>query len=545
MWKKKQHGNKTHPMVASGDPFHVSDGLWNSGSQLTTPEYQLDAIRINVTTFKKTASTFRQWRHKTFTEKELQKQDGRKGETPRPRKKTKAEKIRNYLFGTMPGWSKKVAKYPIVDFVDYNLRGSGQVIFCNNSITGLFILGAIFLGAPWIGTCATIGLVASTSTALLLSFNKGAIRAGLFGYNGVLVGAALGTFLGNGTWSGSTVVAILIMSMFSTFISAAIGTINSTWKVPAFTLPFNLSAIIFMLGVYHFLHYAMLPDIQGGFSLSHGVETNSQVWRAQLPLAVLRGVSQVWLINNEYSGIVILVGMAFCSPISSAFALVGSAVGLVSAVALGVDAQEIFAGLWGYNAVLGCVAMGGVFYILSVKVAFLALMCGILCTILLGTFKGLFATLGMPAFTFPFCLGTIVFILIQPALPDVIPMPLPSITTPEQHIRLLKITKRAIHRMEQNVLLARKRKARPQVTPAQTLVEVITPREVDHTPREGFIPKLRTNYVAHAKGDLKGDVEILNQIVGGGDTAMYTKDDVEELTPREENVLVPRGEPRD
>jgi solute carrier family 14 (urea transporter) len=85
----------------------------------------------------------------------------------------------------------------------------------------------------------------------------------------------------------------------------------------------------------------------------------------------------VWLINNEYSGAMILAGVAVCSPISSLFALLGSTVGLVCAVALGVDAQEIFAGLWGYNAVLGCVAMGGVFYILSVKVAVLAVMCSV------------------------------------------------------------------------------------------------------------------------------------------------------------------------
>jgi hypothetical protein len=29
----------------------------------------------------------------------------------------------------------------------------------------------------------------------------------------------------------------------------------------------------------------MFPDIQGGFSPSHGVETSGEVWQAQLPLA--------------------------------------------------------------------------------------------------------------------------------------------------------------------------------------------------------------------------------------------------------------------
>lgn len=402
---------------------------------------------------------FHRWQQKTFTEKNVKLQELRKKSSlsttkPTTRKKLwKKYEYFRYVTGIMPEWSNFLISYPLLDYIDYNLRGSGQVIFCNNPVSGLFILAAIFYGVPWLGVCATLGLVSATQTARFLGFNKGAIRAGLFGYNGVLVGAALGTFLADGSWSYSTAIAIAVMSAFSTVLASAIGNLlGPVWRVPTFTLPFNLSAIIFMLGCYQYFNFEMIPGINGGIPVPHQVDVSTEVWKSELPLAVLRGVSQVWLVNDHYSGVMIIVGMAFCSPISAAFALVGSSVGMLVAIALGVNHVDILAGLWGYNAVLGCVAMGGVFYVVSKKVVVLTIMCGMFCTILLGTFKGLFAPLGMPAFTFPFCCGTIIFILVQSSLPDVMTMPLPLITTPERHIGLKYRARKVVSVLRENAM---------------------------------------------------------------------------------------------
>jgi hypothetical protein len=60
----------------------------------------------------------------------------------------------------------------VLDFVDYNLRGVGQVVFMNNPITGLLILTGLWLTSAWLGFAATVGLVASTGTALVLGFRS-------------------------------------------------------------------------------------------------------------------------------------------------------------------------------------------------------------------------------------------------------------------------------------------------------------------------------------------------------------------------------------
>ena len=53
----------------------------------------------------------------------------------------------------------RVEANPVLDFVDYRLRGVGQVVFMNNPITGLLILIGLFVASAWLGTAAVIGLV--------------------------------------------------------------------------------------------------------------------------------------------------------------------------------------------------------------------------------------------------------------------------------------------------------------------------------------------------------------------------------------------------
>ncbi len=65
----------------------------------------------------------------------------------------------------------------------------------NNPLTGLLSFTAIWIYEPWLGFTATLALVLSTGFAILLGYDRAAIRAGLHGSNGILVGLGLGLFL--------------------------------------------------------------------------------------------------------------------------------------------------------------------------------------------------------------------------------------------------------------------------------------------------------------------------------------------------------------
>jgi urea transporter len=105
-------------------------------------------------------------------------------------------------------WEARCSQSPALRFVDIGLRGFGQVMFQDNPLTGLLFLaaiawGSIVAGVPHALRAGVLGVVASTLTAIWLKADKAALMAGLYGYNGVLVGLALATFLAQGPRSGS------------------------------------------------------------------------------------------------------------------------------------------------------------------------------------------------------------------------------------------------------------------------------------------------------------------------------------------------------
>ena len=131
-------------------------------------------------------------------------------------------KLPMYLLGTMQETAsllkKMRAKQPVLVlpllFIDASLRGVGQIFFQNSPMTGLIIIVAMFVGGWWEGVCSLLGLVCSTFTAVLFGMNSATVENGLYGYNGFLCGSAMALFL-EGPWVGSTVVAIVFSSIFS------------------------------------------------------------------------------------------------------------------------------------------------------------------------------------------------------------------------------------------------------------------------------------------------------------------------------------------
>ena len=57
--------------------------------------------------------------------------------------------------------------------------------------------------------------------------------------------------------------------------------------------------------------------------------------------AVFRGIGQLFFLNSILAGVLIIVGIAFCSRIAAIFALTGSIVGMLTGMALGADGGDL------------------------------------------------------------------------------------------------------------------------------------------------------------------------------------------------------------
>ena len=105
----------------------------------------------------------------------------------------------SFIDGSQEGWRnfmnnrKKPIRYTLLCF-DVLLRGISQVVFMNNSISGLIIFIALCSTYWWPSVLGIFGLITTTSTAILFDLDQQSIKDGLHGYNGFVVGLALGTF---------------------------------------------------------------------------------------------------------------------------------------------------------------------------------------------------------------------------------------------------------------------------------------------------------------------------------------------------------------
>jgi urea transporter len=316
------------------------------------------------------------------------------------------------MAATHSAWAGLVEQNAVIRFIDINLRGAGQVIFQDNPLTGLFFLAAITLGAivagqPAIAVGAVFALIIATVTAMLLNVDEPSLRQGLFGFNGVLVGAAVPTFLA----ADPTMWLILVIgAAVSTVVMLAVSNVMKTWGAPALTFPFVLTTWFLVLAAYSFGHLPITS--MGPAALPHPVAPSS-VSLGLWPLieAWLKGPAQVFLINNAVSGILVVLGLLVSSAWAALFALLGSAVALALSLALGASLASVGAGLYGFSPVLTAVGLGCVFYKPSWRVALFALLGTVFTVIVQGAMDAAIAPLGIPTFTAPFVFATWLFLL--------------------------------------------------------------------------------------------------------------------------------------
>merc|ERR1712137_592988 len=136
--------------------------------------------------------------------------------------------------------------------------------------------------------------------------------------------------------------------------------------------------------------------------------------------AVFAGVSQMCFLNNAFSGLAICIGIFCCSPSAAGLALLGSAIGALTAAYLGADAYEIEDGIWGYNGAFTALAIS--YYFVNSGPIFWAIVCSgaFASTLLFSGMKTVGEFLQAPPLTLPYCVTTLGCILLGLRIPGVV-----------------------------------------------------------------------------------------------------------------------------
>lgn len=261
-------------------------------------------------------------------------------------------------------------------------RGIGQVMFQNNALSGLLMLIGIACNSWILAILALAGNIISTVTAFLSKYSQNDIRNGLYGFNGTLVGIAIGVFMKINIWS---ILILAFASALSTWITYLFNCQN---KVPGYTAPFILS-VWFLLVLCHYLFPSLLlPPVETT------IEQTPHLFHS-----FCLNIGQVMFQgSNILAGLFFLIAILVNSRLNAIYTIWGAILPLALALVPAINFTEFNAGLLGYNGVLCAIAVGDK----SIKGALLAILAVVLS---IGLQVG-GIHLGLITLTCPFVLAT-------------------------------------------------------------------------------------------------------------------------------------------
>ncbi|XP_057371023.1 urea transporter 2-like [Daphnia carinata] len=321
----------------------------------------------------------------------------------------------------------------LLKLLDGVFRGFSQVVFANNTFSGLFVI--IGLGVADISVCAAGLLAATLATVTAWVFNQpwNLISNGLVTYNGVLVGTVTASICPpiviatNGPAYLSWCL-IGFGGIMSALVTSGMANLCKGASLPPMTVPFNLIDLLLFICLPSALtHLAPAVTAQNATMLQLNASTNESVivLNGTIPditrlgldwIMVLRGslvsMGQVYAAESIACSIIMYLGITMFSPMLSIALFGGSLLASVCALGLTENYGAIYSGLWGYNSALTAGAIAVTFYIPTLLSVFNAAMAIVFTAAAQRAFGLVLAPAGLPILTIPFVVTSSMFLAV-------------------------------------------------------------------------------------------------------------------------------------
>lgn len=225
----------------------------------------------------------------------------------------------------------------------------------------MLFLSGIFINSNTFGFYALLATAVNTLTAIILGIDKNLWRARLFGFNGTLVSITFAFFLKP---TGVLVIyTIVVVDLFVCFYGHSAECLKCL-EGACFNGPFYLHCLVFSLPFFsfHVLNPAAL--ITPGGVPAHIVDPGT-VDNIPFLEGFFKEVGQIMFQDNLWAEVFLLVAALINSPISFGFISAGAFLALVTALVLGTAEPTAVTDLYGFNAVLTGIVLGGFFCVIN------------------------------------------------------------------------------------------------------------------------------------------------------------------------------------
>ena len=275
------------------------------------------------------------------------------------------------------------------------LRSYSAIFFIADARIGALFLAATFYfpNSGWVGLLAAM---TGTLTARLFHFSN--IKSGLYAYNSLLVGLALGAHF---ELSFSLLSLIILASILTVFITVTLA--DALWRferLPALSLPFVIVAIT-------------ITFASQGFNTLESYTPHTYLAAFPLPDLVnhfLIALGAAFFTPHPLAGLLLLLGILIASRYLAFLAVSGYGVGYFLYQSLsGISDNPLNYGD-AFNFILTAMALGGIFMVPSVTSYLIALLGAALAVLVTMATQAFMQVYHLPVMAIPFLL-TILTIL--------------------------------------------------------------------------------------------------------------------------------------
>lgn len=233
------------------------------------------------------------------------------------------------------------------------LHGPSQIFFQKNWLTGLLIYAAFFVASWQLGILGVLGCIGGCLGGWIVRFSLQNVSTGMQGFCGTLVGSAVYLALGGDQWY--CYVLAFAGGLATGPVTWVINEAFTKTKLAKYQLPYTTSPFVIVATVIAVSTLRL--------AVPAAKETMPTAAVPGAASSLLTNISQVVLIDNLWSGALILLGLFIASWRAGVAAVLGSGLGTVVALIMGQTPAEISNGLVGYSGVLTAIALTSTFLV--------------------------------------------------------------------------------------------------------------------------------------------------------------------------------------
>ncbi|MGB3947939.1 MAG: urea transporter [Bacteroidia bacterium] len=251
------------------------------------------------------------------------------------------------------------------------LNSYGLIFFSLNPVFSLILLFVTFFSPP-VGACGLAAVIGVNTMAYALGFNRDEIQKGVFGFNALFIGLALGyEYSFNGTFILLFLTSISILLMVTVWLKGLLAMYN----LPFLTVPFLITYWIISLSSSTLtnLHwdenhiYVMNDIIRNESSLYYQfVHSADSLPIFSFALIYFKTLAGTFFQNSVLAGILIAIGLLYFSRITFSLTIIGFYCAYFFYYLFGANVDDLNFYLQGSNFIFLSVAIGCFFLIPNV-----------------------------------------------------------------------------------------------------------------------------------------------------------------------------------